>query len=278
MGAKCRISDFKSPAIEFSLISYPGQTASRRNLNPLNFSLNFLGAGHKNSIKGEMIFDMQKSESASPGKTFYARTAVNDLSCAFSNKVLSVSAKNISCETDALDRKITLKISDFGALLYAGKKRIYLSRLNLSMYKGIMKGSGYLDFQEVLPKLLLDFKIYKLDIAELAKAQNLHYDLKGALDFKGVFDNRLNPCLSGRLNISDGYLKNIKLLGMVSDFLSVPSLKNTYFKDLSSMVEFSWINKDILFDKLTVAGNDPTWTAKYCFSSKSCLARGASGL
>ena len=256
IGARCRISDFKSPHIEFNLVSYPGQTASRRMLNPLNFSLNFLGAGHKNSIKGEMIAEIQKAESINPAKTFYVRMAVNDLSCVFLNKVLSVSAKNISCETDALDRKISLKISDFWALLYAGKKRIYLSRLNLSIYEGLMKGSGYLDFQEAFPKLLLDFKIYKLNIAELAKAQNLNYDLKGALDFKGVFNNKINPCLSGRLNISDGYLKNIKLLGMVSDFLSVPSLKSTYFKDLSSMVEFSWINKDVLFDKFIVTGND----------------------
>ncbi|MDP2910861.1 MAG: hypothetical protein Q8N76_00770 [Candidatus Omnitrophota bacterium] len=256
IGARCRISDFKSPRIEFNLMSYPGQTISRRMLNPLNFSLNFLGAGHKNSIKGEMIAEIQKAESINPGKTFYVRMAVSDLSCVFLNKVLSVSAKNISCETDALDRKISLKISDFWALLYAGKKRIYLSRLNLSIYEGLMKGSGYLDFQEAFPKLLLDFKIYKLNIAELAKAQNLNYDLKGALDFKGVFNNRRDPCLSGRLNISDGYLKNIKLLGMVSDFLSVPSLKSTYFKDLSSMVEFSWINKDVLFDKFIVTGNE----------------------
>ena len=41
---------------------------------------------------------------------------------------------------------------------------------------------------------------------------------------------------------------------MVSDFLSVPSLKNTYFKDLSSMVEFSWVDKDFLFNKLIVMG------------------------
>ncbi|MEK6732607.1 MAG: hypothetical protein AABY55_03185, partial [Candidatus Omnitrophota bacterium] len=258
VGIKCKISELSEspPTIQFNLMSYPGQTASRRMLNPLNFSLNFLGTGQKNSIKGEMTAEIHKAESINPRKTFYARMAVNDLSCVFSNKVLSVLAKSINCETDALGRKISLKISDFWALLYAGKKRIYLSRLNLSMYEGIMRGNGYLDFHEALPKLLLDFKIYKLDIAELAKAQNLNYDLKGALDFKGVFNNKTNPCLSGRLNISDGYLKNIKLLGTVSDFLSVPSLKNTYFEDLSSMVEFSWINKDVLFDKFIVTGND----------------------
>ena len=254
IGIRCRVSDFKSPIIEFNLMSYPGQIASRRKLNPLNFSLNFLGTGYKNSVKGQMIFEMQKLESTDPRKAFYARAVINDLSCAFSKKVLSVLAKDINCETDALDRRISLKISDLGALLYAGKKRIYLSRLNLSMYEGIVKASGYLDFQEWFPKLLLDFKIYKLDIAELIKAQDLKYDLKGKIDFKGVFNNRINPCLSGRLNLSNGYLKNIKLLGMVSDFLSVPSLKNTYFKDLSSMVEFSWVDKDFLFNKLIVMG------------------------
>jgi len=256
IGVKCRISDFESPRIEFNLISYPGQIASRRSLNPVNFSVNFLGTGSKKSIKGKMVFEMQKLESANPRKTSYTSVVMSDLSCIFSKKVLSVLAKNINCETNALDRKISLNISDFEALLYAGKKRIYLSRLNLSIYKGIMKANGYADFQKRLPKLLLDFKIYKLDIAEFAKAQNLSYDLKGALDFEGVFNSGMNPCLSGRLNIPDGYLKNIKLLGMVSDFLSVPSLKNTYFKSLSSMIEFSWTNKDILFNKLIIIGDD----------------------
>jgi len=255
VGVKCRVSDFKSPRVEFNLISYPGQTAARRSLNPVNFNVNFLGTGSKKSIKGKIIFEIQKLEAANPRKISYANVVISDLSCIFSKKVLSVLAKNISCETDALDRKISLNISDFEALLYAGKKRIYLSRLNLSMYEGAVKANGYMDFQERLPKLLLDFKIYKLDIAELAKAQNLNYELKGALNFEGVFNSGMDPCLSGKLNIPDGYLKNIKLLGMISDFLNVRSLKDTYFKGLSSMVEFSLVNKDILFDKLIITGD-----------------------
>lgn len=256
IGVKCRVSDFKSPRVEFNLISYPGQIPSMRSLNPVNFSVNFLGTGSKKSIKGKMIFEMQKLESANPRKISHTNVVISDLSCIFSKKVLSVLAKNINCETDALDRKISLNVSDFEALLYAGKKRIYLSRLNLSMYGGAVKANGYMDFQERPPKLLLDFKIYKLDTAEFAQAQNLNYDLKGALDFEGVFNSAMNPCLSGKLNIPDGYLKNIKLLGMVSDFLNVPSLKDTYFKGLSSMVEFSWANKDILFNKLIIIGDN----------------------
>jgi len=256
IGIKCRVSDFKSPRVEFNLISYPGQAASMRSLNPVNFSVNFLGTGSKKSAKGKMVFEIQKLESANPRKTSYINVVISDLSCVFSKKVLSVLAKEISCETDALDRKISLNVSDLEALLYAGKKRIYLSRLDLSMYGGTVKANGYMDFQKHLPKLLLDFKIYKLDTAEFVKAQDLSYDLKGALDFEGVFNNAVNPCLSGKLSIPDGYLKNIKLLGMVSDFLNVPSLKDTYFKGLSSMVEFSWTNKDILFKKLIITGDD----------------------
>jgi len=254
VGVRCRISDFKSPVIEFNLASYPGYDAYSRRLRPLNFNLNFLGAGRKNSVKGKMIFEMQKSAPANPEKTFYARAVINDLTCAFSKKTLSMLAKDIVCETDALDRKINLKASDLQALLYAGKKRIYLSRLNLSMYDGVMKAGGYLDFHEGFPKLLLDFKIYKLDIAELIEAQDLRYDLKGSMDFRGVFNNKINPCLSGRVDVSDGYLKNIRLLGMVSDFLNVPSLRNTYFKSLSSLVEFSWADRSLLFNKFTVDG------------------------
>lgn len=256
VGIRCRISGFKTPDIEMDVISYPGQLPSLRPFSPFNFKIHFAGKKIKSSVNGNLVLETQKLISINPREISMARLSMDDLSCIFSNKIISVNVKNILCETSAYQRQLYLRSSDFRAAAYLGKARIYLTGLSLSAYKGLMKGNGFLDFNQWPPKLFLDFKFYKLDVAELARAFKLNYELKGALDFKGVLNNRQDPCLSGRLNITDGYLKDASVLILVSDFLNVPSLKNLYFENISSIASLSLVNKEVIFDKIIISGQD----------------------
>ena len=256
LGLTCKVSNYKSPSIELNIMSYPDQLPSMRPFNRMNFELNFSGKILENSMNGDLTLKTQKLMSINPRKTYCTNVRLYNLSCIFSNKVASVNAKNIICETAMLGKEFYLSISDFNTLVYLSKAKIYLTGLSVLAYKGLIKGNGFLDFNQWPTKLLLDFKVYKLDVMELAKAMKLNYELKGELDFKGVFNNRRDPCLSGRLDIRDGYLKNTQVLAFVSDFLNVPSLKSVYFKNISSLAYLSLINKEIMLDKITVTSQD----------------------
>ncbi|MCX5692662.1 MAG: hypothetical protein NTX47_03145 [Candidatus Omnitrophica bacterium] len=256
LGISCEISDFKSPAIELRIISYPGQLPVLRPFNPFNFELNYSGKKLGNSINGNLTLRTQKLTSINPRETYHAVIRLDGLSCVFANKAAFVDVKNIICETDTAEKVFNVNASDFKTHVYLGKTKIYFTGLSVSAYKGLLKGNGFLDSGQWPPKLLLDFKVYRLDVVELTKSLELNYELKGNLDFKGVFNNRREPCLSGRLDVADGYLKNAQVLGLISDFLSTPSLKNVYFEHISSLVSFSPANKEAMFDKISISGLD----------------------
>lgn len=252
LGLACRVSDFKSPLIEFNIMSYPGQLPSLRLFNPMNFELAFSGRKTGEAISGDLILTTQKLLSANPRKAYSATLKVDGLSCFLLNKAVSVNAEDISCETTVFGKKLYLNASDFKTSVYLSDKKACLAGLSVSVYKGLVKGNGFLDFSLKPAKLLLDFKVYKLDMEELITALGLNYELKGSLDFSGVFNNRLDPCLSGRLDIRDGYLKNAQVLGLISDFLNIPSLRSVYFENISSLAGFSLPNKEVMFDKIVL--------------------------
>jgi len=256
LGIKCRISDFKSPAVELKIISYPGQMPSLRVFNPMNFEISFSGKKIGQAVKGSLVLESQKLASANPRKISYTRVKMEDLSCAFLNKAIFTEAKDIICETNASKNTLYLKAADFKASAYLIKSRIYLTGLNLLAYKGTINGNGFMDLKQSPAELMLDFKVYGMDIAESVKALNLNYELKGDMYFSGIFNNRQDPCLLGRMVIKEGYLKNMQVLGMISDFLNVPSLKNVYFDQISSLVYLFPRNKEVMFDKVSVSAKD----------------------
>lgn len=255
-GLTCKITDFARPAIELNIVSYPGQLPSLRPFNPMNFELDFSGKKLGPSISGSLKLTTQKLVSVNPRKTYSVTVRLDDVNCIFSNKVISTNVKNIICKIITPRKELYFNASDLKTLAYLNRAKVYLTGLSVSAYKGFAKGNGFLDFNQWPVKSLLDFKVYKLDVTELARAMKLGYELKGSLDFKGVFNNRQDPCLSGRLDIREGYLKNTQVLGMLSDFLKVPSLKDVYFDNISSLASFSSVNKEIVLDKIIVSGQD----------------------
>jgi hypothetical protein len=253
LGIRCRISDFKSPVVELGIMSYPGQLPSLRPFDPFNFELNYSGKKLGNSMNGDLTFRTQNLISINPREIYHAMIRLDGLSCVLANRAASVNVKNIVCETDISEKALDINAADFKTQIYLGKTKVYFTGSSVSAYEGLAKGNGFLDPGQWPPKLLLDFKVYRLDVAELAKALRLNYESKGSLDFEGVFNNRREPCLSGRLDVTDGYLKNAQIFGLISDFLNTPSLKNVYFDHISSLVSFSSADKEVMFDKISVS-------------------------
>lgn len=256
LGVTLRISDFESPAVELKVITYPGQLPSLRPFNPFNFELDYSGKKLGNSMNGDLTLRTEKLMSANPRKTYHIMVKLDGLFCALMNKAVFVRVKDIICERDISKKTLIMNAADFKTQAYLGKSKIYFTGLSMSAYKGLVKGNGFLDINKWPPKLSLDFKAYRLDVLELASAFKLDYELKGSMDFRGIFNSDAEPSLSGRLDIADGYLKNAKLLEMISDFLNVPSLKDLYFERVSSLVYFSPLNNEFIFDKISVIGQD----------------------
>ncbi|MFA4991789.1 MAG: hypothetical protein WC569_04330 [Candidatus Omnitrophota bacterium] len=264
IGVKCKVVDFKDPRVEFNMISYPGQIVSLRPFNPMNFEISFSGYKEGRSVKGRTSFQTQKLLSVNPRKTYNAKISVVDLQGDFSERVIenkknvlvSLKAKDIIYETDAPGLEMNIGLSDFSALVYPDGTRLYAVDLGMSGCKGSLKGNGYLDFYKAPPKLMLDFKFYGFDVAELVKTLRLNYESGGVLSGKGVFNSRSDLCFSGDIDISDGYIKSAKLMGMISDFLSIPSLKEVYFDSLFSRIFVSRKDNEVLFDSVRILSKD----------------------
>lgn len=256
LGVRCRISDFESPVVELKITSYPGQLPSLRPFNPFNFELDYSGKKIENSMYGDLTLRTEKLISVNPRETYHAVVKLEGLFCALMNKAVFVRVKDIICKSDVSEKTLTMNAADFKTQAYLGKSKIYFTGLSMSAYEGIVKGNGSMDLSRWPPKLSLDFKANRLDVLKLASALKQDYELKGTMDFRGVFNSDTEPSLSGRLDIADGYLKNAKLLEMISDFLNVPSLKDLYFERVSSLVYFSPASNEFIFDKISVSGKD----------------------
>jgi len=253
IGINFKLANFKAPSIEFNLISYPGQLPSLRHINPLNFEASFSGCKHKNSIEGSMVFSTHK-----------LKLNIDDLLCRLSKRVisgrnnmlLSIEADNIIYETVFADKDVMLNMSGFRASLYPDGPRVYLAGSAVSACKGVLKANGFMDFSNRPPRLLLDLKLDNLDMSELASAFKLDYEVVGELNSRGIFNTKAENPLAGRVMISNGYIKNTKLLGLIADFLSVPSLKEIYYKDSSLMVSFSKREKELTLSNINLDSSD----------------------
>lgn len=255
VGAKARIFNFKSsnPKIEFNLMSYPGQIESLRPFNPLNFEISFSGYKDKDAIKGDVSFQTQKIISIHPRQSYNVEFSMEDLVCRFlvnpfllgaekESAYLSVSADNISYEFNMPEASVSLKGVDFKASVSLKLPRAYLPDFKLSAYGGLLRGKGVLDFYKLPPKVLFNFRFDKLDMLKLIELFNLDYEVSGDLSGNAIFNNRMGQCLIGQAVVANGYVKDMKALELIADFLGVNSIKDVYFEELSSGFCFS--NKD----------------------------------
>jgi len=279
IGLKCKLSNFESPYIELSLISYPGQLPSLRLLNPFNFEFYFSGYKYENSIRGKVSFQIEKLISTRPRKVHNVKITVSDLLCKFSDKIipstaskntisLLIDAKNIVYETDIPNAELRFDLAGLTFSQYPEGTRIYFADLNLSGYEGFLKGNGFLDFESLPPRYFLDFELSKFNMAELANILHLDYDLAGDLSGKCILDSKAFSYLVGEAAISNGHIKNLKLLDSIADFLSVISIKDIYFEDFSSNFSFSVAGDEISLDKIRLHSKDIYLDANLKFKDK----------
>ncbi|MFC1624180.1 hypothetical protein ACFL28_02515 [Candidatus Omnitrophota bacterium] len=267
VGLNCRVSKRGSPSIELNILSHPGQIASLRPLNPLNFEFSFSGKRVGGSITGKTDFKIERLISPDSEKRQKARLTMDNFSCRFLDKVissrdekpialLSVKARGIAYRANLPGHGVKLDVGDFDSMMYPDGTRIYFKDLNLSAYEGLLKGDGFLGFKRLSPELFLDFEAAKFSMMELINILHLDYDLAGDVAFKGILDSQAFFILSGKGSIMDGYMKNIELLNLISDFLGISSLKDIYFDDISSDFSFSALRKELDLKNIKLHSKD----------------------
>ncbi|MFC1666970.1 hypothetical protein ACFL0P_03780 [Candidatus Omnitrophota bacterium] len=279
IGLTCTLSTLKSPHIEFNVISHPGQVASLRPLNPLNFEFSFSGYKYDDSVRGRMFFQIQRLISPDSSDAHDIKLTIEDLLCKFSEDTISSSdnkntvpllleARDVVCETDTPRPDMRLDIEEFNSSLHPEGTRIYFSDTAASAYNGLLRGRGFMDFKRLSPHLFFDFEFNEFNMAKLMDVLHLEYDLAGSLSGNGIFNSEELSSLVGAATASNGYIKGLKLLDLIADFLGVMSLKDVYFEDCSSNFSFSADGEQVLFDNIILRSEDIHLDANLSLTSK----------
>lgn len=267
IGLKCVLSRMLSPQIDLNVISYPGQLPSLRRLNPLNFSFSFSGDKKDASIRGKLSLGIERLISSEPRETYNLELKINDFSCEFSDDIISsvsddnavslmVNAKDITYKADAPGSGIEAHIKEFTSSLYPEGKKFYFPDLTISGYEGYLQGNGFLGFEGSFPGFFFDCEFNNFNIAELVKILPMEYELGGYLKGKSLLDSKAFTCLSGEISVSNGYIKNLKILELISDFLSIRSLKDIYFEDCASNFSLSLVGKELVLSDIRLRDPD----------------------
>lgn len=266
VGLNGKITNFESPCIELNLISHPGQLPSLRPLNPLNFEFTFSGYKYKDSMEGKTYLEIEKLISARPRKVQYLKLTINDLLCQFLKRpassasgvspALSIEAKGVVGETNAPKVETRLELCNFKFSIYPECNRLGIPCLSLSGYKGFLKGNGYLIFDRFPPLAFLNFKFSGFNMTELSGLFHLDFELSGDLNGEAIYDNGSFSYLVGTAAITNGYIKNLKLLDLIANFLNIISLKDIHFEDFSSVFSFSVAGDRASLEQIKLCSKD----------------------
>lgn len=249
IGLKGKFYNFKSPHLELNLTSYPSKIARLKPFNPLDFEFYFSGHKEKDLVKGNIDFKMQKN-------TDKIRIAAEDFLCELKNNLFSTKSRTISCEIENPSTKTELGFKGFAASCYLKENKIYFEDLSLSGYDGFVGGRGFFEIESFSPRLFLDLTVNNIDFTQMPRLIHMDYEMSGRLGARLTIDTRKAPCIFGRISISDGFIKNEKLLNLISDFLGIPSLKDIYFKKISSKVSFFADPNELYFNQARLHGKD----------------------
>jgi len=250
-----------------------------RPFNPLNFEFSFSGHNLGNSVRGEILLQLEKLIPSKPRSAHSIKLKIDDLSCGFSDipprvfpdestAYLSLDAKDIVCQTNVPRSDTRLDVGNFRSLLYPKGSRFYFDDLYVSAYKGFLYGKGFLELRNLSPHFVFDFEFDKINMAELVKILNLEHDLAGDLGGEARLDTKAFSYLIGQADISNGHIKNVELLRLIADFLTVPSLKEIYFEDCSSNFSLSALEKEIRLDNLKLRSSDISLDADMTLGDK----------
>ena len=267
VGLTLDLSIARSPNIELDIISYPGQVPSLRPFNPLNFEFSFSGDRFQDSIKGKTSLHIEKPLFLGPRLARDLDLRIDDISCNFlKGSVVSPSGdpvvplalelNDIFYESSMVDSEIRVNLESLHALLYPEKGRAYLSDLKITGYEGSLEGEGMLEFAQVRPGAFLDFRFNDFSIDELVDIVDLDYDLGGRLSGKAILDTKALAFLKGDADILGGHIRDVEVLNLIADFLSVPSLKDIYFDEASLGFSFSKVMDNILFNDIKLRSED----------------------
>lgn len=261
VGLECRLSKTLSPNIELNVVSYPGQISSLRPLNPLSFGFSFSGDKKEDLIKGNVSLEIEKLVSLNPRKTHYMKLGITELACKFSEGLvftdtgknvspLFIEAKDINYEANMPRQDTILNFGNLTASLYPQGTRFYFSDLNLSGYGGLLKSRGFLGIEALFPRFFFDCEFNGLNVPELLRILHLDYELGGTLSGRAIFDTKAFSWLVGGLTIQDGYMKDLTLLNLIADFLSIPSISDIYFDEFSSNFSISTKGEQFILNSL----------------------------
>lgn len=236
------------PYLEIKILSHPGQITSLRRSNPFNFKLSFSGHDHRDYVKGDLFFELEKLRSARRSDEQH-----------FTFKVSDLVYRPKGIQPDDTDDTPALLIFKTGNFIYSGNmpwedahlqfsgseflidttdNKLRFEGFKLSGYGGSIDGTGTVFFHNTLLDSYFDITLNSLRIPDFKEIFPIGFDISGELGGNITLDNQRIPYLDARIGISNGKLKNVNLINSIADFLGVSTIKDVDFDEITSSFLF----------------------------------------
>ncbi|MEK6714663.1 MAG: AsmA-like C-terminal region-containing protein [Candidatus Omnitrophota bacterium] len=220
-------------SVDASANSYPDKSPDERQKNPLSFDLSIMGRLEKSEFNGEMGLNFSrniKNKIVQQKLNLRLSDAYFDLSCP---EYLKIDAGEMKTEYHSGENQHKILLRDANILFFVKDNFLRLVNLNCKVYDGNLSGTGQINLANMPPKCDFNFLISNAGAGKFKDLLEYFSKVEGTLESSIRYKNYPYSTLSGRMDISNGYLNNFEFFKWLADFFVLPSLRRIDFDKVS---------------------------------------------
>ena len=220
-------------SVDTKVNSYPDKSPDERQKDPLSFDLSIMGALEKSALDGEMGLNFSrniKNKIVQQKLNLRLSDAYFDLS---RPEYLKIDAGGMEAEYYSGENQHKILFRDANILFFLKDNFLRLVNLNCKVYDGKLLGSGQINLLNLPPKCDFNFLISNAGAGKFKDLLEYFSKVEGTLESSIHYKNYPYSTLSGRMDISNGYLNNFEFFKWLADFFALGSLRRIDFDKVS---------------------------------------------
>lgn len=219
--------------VDVSVNSYPDKSPDERQKNPLSFDLSIMGRLEKSEFNGEMGLNFSrniKNKIVQQKLNLWVSDAYFDLSCP---EYLKIDAGGMEIDYYSGENPHKILLRDANILFFVKDNFLRLVNLNCKVYDGKLSGTGQINLVNMPPKCDFNFLISNAGAGKFKDLLEYFSKVEGTLESSIHYKNYPYSTLSGRMDISGGYLNNFEFFKWLANFFALSSLRRIDFDKVS---------------------------------------------
>lgn len=220
-------------SVDTKVNSYPDKSPDERQKDPLSFDLSIIGALEKSALDGEIGLNFIrniKNKIVQQKLNLRLSDAYFDLSRL---EYLKIDAGGMEAEYYSGENQHKILFRDANILFFVKDNFLRLVNLNCKVYDGKLSGSGQINLANMPPKCDFNFLISNAGAGKFKDLLEYFSKVEGTLESSIHYKNYPYSTLSGRMDISGGYLNNFEFFKWLADFFALGSLRRIDFDKVS---------------------------------------------